>query len=183
MTDDRDHRRNLHPTATMVQLGLKHGSKPRLVTESGGAVTVAIEAEESKPVGIGQPPTIAQQLAEIAERQRDDRAATVELAKGLGDVRIEQTLMSASLGALVKLAEKSDTREEKREERRDEIERLALTDKSEAAKASRSTREKIALALIAALATIAGTYAVGRSMGTSTTITPGIPVLAPAVPR
>lgn len=183
MSDDpRDHRRNLHPTATMVQLGLKHGSKPRLVTESGGAVTVSIEPEESKPVGIGHPPSIAQQLAEIAERQRDDRAATVELAKGLGDVRLEQTLMAASLGALVKLAEKSDTREEKREERRADLEKIALTDKSEDTKARRDTRSKIILAVIAALTTIAGTYAVGRSMGTSTTITPGIPVPA-LVPR
>lgn len=172
MSDDPRDVRRVRPLPTKVRELIQHGSKPRAATEPGvdraasGIILSAVDSasDRSTPIEMdgeaGWRQRVEWRLQSLGE-------ADVELAKGIGDVRL-------GIAQMVGFAEKADKREEARETRRLELEAKADERKDEEAKARRSTREKIALAIIAALSTVAAAVAIGHSTGGTTA-----PAIAP----
>lgn len=128
------------------------------------------EAVPSRVIGPDEEPSIPMHFSQgdrIEIRQRQAESDMVEMARGIGDINLRVDGFGRSLDALVRLSEKSDEREERREEReaaarekREEREALILN-------ARRSTREKIALAAIAAIVSIGSAFAIGHVTSSS----------------
>jgi hypothetical protein len=146
---------------------------PRAGTESGGVPRPVDEASDrSTPIEMdGQ--SFAAAIARVEYRQQQQGDAIIELARAAGEDRVEGAKQNAEvngkLGALVDLAKKSDEREDKREERAAEDRKL-----------TRASRKEIILAAIAAVATLAGAYAISRSG--SSPAPSQIQMTAPAMP-
>jgi hypothetical protein len=171
--------------------------RPRIVTPSqGSAIVEEVEPEPTAPTNLSQ-------LDRIEWRQIQAREDMRELARGLGEVktglaeaRSEAERTAAAAEALLELADKSDKRAERREEiaalarqrreDREAAERAAATAAEiEDRKAERETqrvalvrrsksREKIALAIIGAIVSLVGAYAIGHRVGTDDAPAPAV---------
>jgi hypothetical protein len=176
---DRDLLQRKHPP-TAVRNAIAQGSQPipsttpvpRVITSSD-AVANQIADEPSTPIGISQ-------LDRIEFRQQANEQNILELARGVGDNRIEGIKHTVALEALVKLAEKADEREQKREDAQQARDVRREERDAETAKDKRTSRERILLAILGVIATAATGFGIGSKLSSGQTVTVQSPALAPS---
>lgn len=180
MTSDPERdRRRVRPPPSAVLEALKHGTKPapapRLITSSESAApSKPIEDERSTPIEIADP-SLSSTVARIEYRQLTDATNQLEIARVLGDVRIEQAEQAATLGGmatslqgLFELAKKDDLRKDEAERRRVDREDKREDANAELAKSRASSRQTIVLAIIGAVVSVATAFGIGRALAPTT---------------
>ncbi len=160
MTDQRPPRGR---PPTRVREAIESGFSPRIVTESG-IVSREIDEPHTKPVDMGAIPR-------IEERQREAREDMLELARGVGELRIEMTGKLTEIAASTKARADALIKTGERDERREQRE-------ADERKTRGTGRKEITLAIIAAVVTLASAVFVGRSLAT----TPPPPSSPPPTP-
>lgn len=170
MPDDIRDRRRQRPPPTAVREAIRAGMTAARPSRAETAQSAPPLLDSAAPLlvehdELSTPIALAHDVNARSEwRLQQLQANDIELARVIGGILGEQTRTASGLESLVKLADKSDKREERREEAAIESARTREARDAEAKKEGRSSREKILLAILGVVATIATSYAIGSKV-------------------